>query len=208
MSDQHINYDCPFCGSNNTALVSLVYKQGHATGNTVTRELIGYDVTKETTTYNNMYGESLKKEVKTSSTPVYGDVSHKTKAFTDLAREIAPPEPPSKPSPIGAGCFMMTVMVISAFVLGIYVDSKIASFFQWGKSFDITVLYVIVTGLFLMYMFAISFERIWWIIIRRKSKFEKAMIEYNREFDEYKQKYAAWEQRFICMRCGKQYYIE
>ena len=75
-------FNCPHCGSDNTASMSLVYRRGHATGTAVHTEVVGYDVT--TTIHTRSDGSTYTDE---SRSPCYGNVTRDTYTETDLAKE-------------------------------------------------------------------------------------------------------------------------
>ena len=183
------NLACPYCGSDNTASVPLVYKRGHATGTATHREIVGYDVETTTTTYS----DGSKKTEETGRHAVYGDVTHPTYTVTDLAREISPPQEPTLAQRehntiatgcVAFGCLMPILMLVLEFV--VYKFSGISG----------------MTNLLIRLLVAIIIWKLW--SDRRNTNVQNRLNkeEYARAMAEYHKNIAAWEKRFICMRCG------
>lgn len=187
MESNHLT--CPHCGSDNTASVPLVYKRGHATGTATHREIVGYDVETTTTTYS----DGSTKTEETGRTAVYGNVTRPTYTVTDLAREIAPPQEPTlsqrEHNTMTHGCLAFgCLMPIVAFILE-FVAYRISGLAGMGNLLAWLVAALIIWKL--------------WNDRRNTNDANRASKEeYEREMEAYHKKVAAWEKRFICMRCG------
>lgn len=196
-------YNCPNCGSDNTASIPLVYSRGHATGTATHTEIVGYDVEKTKTTYAD--GHSETKE--TNRTPIYGDVTYPTYTITDLAREVAPPEEPKKPTPEEFGCFLNGMIGC----ISVYISAKIVDFIYnlvqnifGGIGFFIGIVLVLVLSLILYGLLG----GLVYTISGRGRRHEQNLQIYEQEMQTYRAKYAEWEHSYICMRCGHRFYID
>ena len=91
-----MSYVCPVCGSDNISRVPLLYKKGHSTGTIVRTEVVGHETQYEETEHRDQWGNVVKTEKKAvGSTPIYGEVERPIEHLTDLAKEVAPPVPPT-----------------------------------------------------------------------------------------------------------------
>lgn len=195
-------FNCPHCGSDNTASMSLVYRRGHATGTAVHTEVVGYDVT--TTIHTRSDGSTYTEE---SRSPCYGNVTRDTYTETDLAKEIAPPEEPKEPEREQTGCFMVGVGIVTGLGVAVEVTRFVANCFAWGHDFE-TVCYVVLTWCLAFFVFCIMIDPVWDSISGKNRRFAKAMAKYQEEMAEYQEQYAYWQHLYICMRCGHKYYLE
>ena len=180
---------CPHCGSDNTASVPLVYKRGHATGTATQQEIVGYEVETKTTTSS----DGSKETEETGRHAVYGDVTRPTYTITDLAREIAPPQEPNliqrehntmTNGCLAFGCLMPILMLILEYV--VYRMSGISG----------------MTNLLCWLLAAIIIWKLWNDRRNTNAQNRASKEEYDRAMKAYHQNIAAWEKRFICMRCG------
>lgn len=195
-------FDCPNCGSSNTASMSLVYKRGHATGTAVHNEVVGYEVT--TVTHMRSDGSTYTEE---SRSPRYGDVKRDTYTETDLAKEIAPPVEPKKPEREEIGCLMEGLGIVTGMGIAVEVARTMSNIFGWGQDFS-TVGYVILTWCGALYLFCKMMAPLWKFITGKNHRFAVAMANYQADLVAYREKYAHWKHMYICMRCGHKYYLE
>lgn len=203
-------FNCPKCGSDNTASIPLVYKRGHATGNATHQEVVGYYVSQKTTTY----ADGHKETEDIGHSPVYGEVYHPTYTETDLAGEIAPPQQPKMPVMEADGSFICGVKGLTAFYISYVVFTPILAFIQSalqmthatkGLIFCLISLSIIGVSAYGLYQ---CFDKAWCFVSGKKRRFDQAMIDYDEAMEQYRKNYEVWEHFFICMRCGHKFYVE
>ncbi len=204
-------YDCPKCGSNNTSSLSVEFKRGHVYGSKTTREVVGYEVKEEKTTYWD--GHSETKEVDRS--PIYQNVTRPTVNLTDLAIEISPPVPPTEPKPAPDGFILSIIKGILSFAIAYFLVSCISYISNFLFPFEfkwIWGLFVSFLGFLLLLVFCYSFYHMFGQLIfnhtSKKQKFEQDMQIYNEQMNVYRERYAIWEKSYICLRCGHIFHVE
>lgn len=200
MNDNKFN--CPHCGSDNTASVQMIYKTGHATGTATHRGVVGYDNVYKTTTYAD--GHSEKKLE--SSTPIYGDITEQTEEITELAKEIAPPVEPqlniTDESSFGClGCFFTGVLVWGGFNI---LASIFFAVISNGSIWEVIKLALLVYGPIILLIYIID-------KIRSKKKLKKieeqkslhaqAMQKWERDME-------LWRSEWICFKCGQRFRVD
>ncbi|SFW48024.1 hypothetical protein [Selenomonas ruminantium] len=201
--DNHEKFNCPHCGSDNTALIPLVYKRGHATGTAVHREVVGYDVETTTATYSNGQSETYE----TGRTPIYGDVKHGTYTITDLAAEIAPPNEPIKPIRDTKRSFVSELGVLFMLYVAYLVTKLISPVFSLGEDLISLIIKFTIWGIVWLVLVHF-FDKIWDIVSGKNAKYEKLLQKYEEDLYNYQQECIAWEKSYICMRCGHRFYVE
>lgn len=195
--------NCPHCGSDNTVSVPLAYKRGHATGTAVHTEIVGYNVETTTTTYGD--GHTSTRE--TGRTPIYGNVKHDTYTMTDLAREIAPPEEPEKPTREDIGSFTSWIGVFVIFGSSFFITGEILSLFSFNSGItNFFIGFIMWCGL--NYAGAKIFDKIWFDITGKNKRYKQALEDYDKELLNYREACRNWENSYICMRCGHRFFIE
>ncbi len=197
-------FDCPKCGSENTASIPLVYKRGHATGNATHQEIVGYYVSQKTTTY----ADGHKETEDIGHSPVYGEVYHPTYTETDLAGEIAPPQQPQMPVMEEDGCFICGVKGIFSLVMAwkvvVVIFFNILNLDETGlRKFVYLVIICVLTCILYSCL-----GKVWYAVSGKKRRFKQAMIDYAEAMEQYRENYEEWEHLFICMRCGHKFYVE
>lgn len=210
-------YNCPECGSGNTQSAKIEYERGHITTTWTQRECVGYNVEKTKTTYADGHVETKE----TGRTPIYENVLHSRVDLTDLAREIAPPSAPILPSKAD-GCFIRVVKGILSVGISFYLSAYLvvavmrgitqnispdagflAMFAILGGHFSSILIFLVVAGI--VYVFL---GKIWFEFSGNKQKYEQEMQIYNEQMKKYKELYAQWEHLYICLRCGRKFYVE
>lgn len=191
-----MSYVCPVCGSDNISRVPLLYKKGHSTGTIVRTEVVGHETQYEKTEHRDQWGNVVKTEKKAvGSTPLYGEVERPSEHLTDLAKEVAPPVPPT-PLKEASACIEIVSGLVFFYWLGnllnlFHVD-RFSLFEDW------TYLVVIVVS---------GYLTIWGH--RRKKKKNLEIAEQNAAAEkQYELDYAAWEKEWLCMRCGSRFSLE
>ena len=197
MNDNKFN--CPHCGSNNTASVQMVYKTGHATGTATHTGVVGYNNTYKTTTYAD--GHSEKKLE--SSTPIYGDITKQTEEITELAKEIAPPVKPQLniPDEFGClgclGCFFTGVLALGGinFLVSIFIE-VIANRSIW----EVIKPYLLVYGPIILLIYIIY-------KIRSRQKLKK-IEEQKQAMQKWERDMELWRNEWICLKCGHKFRVD
>lgn len=191
-----MSYVCPVCGSDNISRVPLLYKKGHSTGTIVQTEVVGHETQYEKTEHRDQWGNVVKTEKKAvGSTPIYGEVERPSEHLTDLAKEVAPPVPPTplKKDPGSIETFFSLVLLCA---LGIVLYSLYTASFSLSE--DWKYLVVVVASAYCAR-----------IGNREKKKNNLEIAEQNAAAEkQYELDYAAWEKEWLCMRCGSRFSLE